>query len=259
MRWYLDLLQFVLRNGSEREDRTSVGTLSVFGPQLEFDLQAGFPLVTTKRMYWKGIVRELLWFLEGSTSVSSLHESVHHWWEPWAEEGELGPIYGKQWRDWNGVDQMSQLIEGLRTNPTSRRHVLSTWNVSQLEDMALPPCHGVVTQFYVDGNALSCKMYQRSADLFLGFPVNIASYALLLKMVAQVVNLEPKWLMLTLGDAHIYRNHIEQVKTQLSRTPYAPPHVQLNSNIRDIDDFTEEDVKLIGYSSHDPIKGEIAI
>ena len=254
MKQYHELLKDILNNGEERNDRTGVGTISVFGRQLRFDLTQGFPAVTTKKLAWKAVVSELLWFLEGSNDERRLAEILYGrpdsgrntiwtgnaeaaYWQPRAKfPGDLGRVYGVQWRDWGGVDQVAKLIDGLKNDPTGRRHIISAWNVDELDQMALPPCH-VMSQFYVSKGKLSCHMYQRSVDVFLGLPFNIASYALLTHMVAHVCGLEVGELIISTGDTHIYSNHVEQVKEQLSREPYPLPTLWLNPNIKDIDSF----------------------
>lgn len=265
MQPYLQLLSEVLVTGTKKEDRTGTGTLSLFGKQIRFDLQKGFPAVTTKKLYFHGVKGELLWFLRGSTNVKWLQDQNIHIWDEWADEqGNLGPVYGKQWRSWyrpllqGSVDQIAQVIESIKTNPDSRRHIVSAWNVAEIEHMALPPCH-VLFQFYVANGKLSCQLYQRSADLFLGVPFNIASYALLTHMIAQVCELDVGEFIHTFGDAHIYLNHIEQVKEQLSRKPLPLPRLWLNPDIKNIDDFTMNDIQLLDYKSHPPIKGEVAV
>lgn len=264
MQQYLDLCQRVLEEGVLKEDRTGTGTTSVFGHQMRFNLQEGFPLVTTKKLHLKSIIHELIWFLKGSTNVKYLQDNGVRIWNEWAkEDGELGPIYGYQWRSWpmaNGeyVDQIKQVIESIKSNPNSRRHIVSAWNVGQLDEMQLPPCH-ILFQFYVADGKLSCQLYQRSADLFLGVPFNIASYALLLMMVAQATGLECGDFVHTLGDVHIYSNHIDQVKLQVTRDPRPLPKMTLNPDIKNIDDFTFEDFTLSEYDPHPHIKGAISV
>ncbi len=264
MHQYLELCQRVLDEGVLKEDRTGTGTISVFGHQMRFNLQEGFPLITTKKLHLKSIIHELIWFLKGSTNVKYLQDNGVRIWNEWAkEDGELGPIYGYQWRSWpaaNGVyiDQIKQVIDSIKNNPDSRRHIVSAWNVGQLDDMQLPPCH-ILFQFYVADGKLSCQLYQRSADLFLGVPFNIASYALLTMMVAQATGLELGDFVHTLGDVHIYKNHIDQVKLQLTRTPYSLPKMDINPEVKNIDDFKYEDFTLSGYESHPHIKGAISV
>jgi thymidylate synthase len=264
MQQYLDLLQYILDNGVEKSDRTGTGTKSCFGYQVRFDLQQGFPLVTTKKLHLKSIIYELLWFLKGETNVAYLKEHGVSIWNEWANEnGELGPVYGKQWRSWEGadgkmVDQVSDLIKQIKANPDSRRLIVSAWNVADLPKMALMPCH-TLFQFYVADGKLSCQLYQRSADVFLGVPFNIASYALLTMMIAQVCDLEPGEFIHTFGDVHIYNNHIEQVNLQLSRKPLPPPTMKLNPSVKNIFDFTFEDFTLENYQSHPAIKGPVAV
>lgn len=264
MRQYLDLLQHVLDEGVERGDRTGTGTLSVFGYQMRFRLADGFPLVTTKKLHTKSIIHELLWFLSGDTNVRYLQENGVRIWNEWADEqGDLGPVYGYQWRHWQGadggeVDQIQEVLRSIREKPSSRRHIVSAWNVGDLERMALPPCH-LLFQFYVAEGKLSCQLYQRSADIFLGVPFNIASYALLLMMMAQVTGLEPGDFVHTLGDAHLYLNHIEQAKLQLSREPRPLPTMTLNPDIDDLFAFRYEDFELSGYDPHPHIKAPIAV
>lgn len=264
MKQYLDLLSHILENGNEKTDRTGTGTKSVFGYQMRFDLQKGFPLLTTKKLHTRSIFHELLWFLKGDTNIKYLHDNKVTIWDEWADEnGDLGPVYGKQWRAWQGadgkiIDQISQLIHQIKNTPDSRRMLVSAWNVGEVEQMALPPCH-IVFQFYVANNKLSCQLYQRSADVFLGVPFNIASYALLTEMLAQVCGLEAGEFIHTLGDAHLYLNHIEQAKLQLSRTPYELPKLKLNPDVKDIFDFTYEDIKIENYVSHPHIKAEVAV
>ena len=264
MKQYLNLLQNVLDNGFEKKDRTGTGTISVFGYQMRFNLDDGFPLLTTKKLHLKSIIYELLWFLKGSTNVKYLQDNGIRIWNEWAkDDGELGPIYGYQWRSWqknNGghIDQIAQVIDSIKNNPDSRRHIVSAWNVAQLDDMQLPPCH-ILFQFYVADGKLSCQLYQRSADIFLGVPFNIASYALLLMMIAQVTELKPGEFVHTLGDAHIYTNHIEQVKLQLSREPRNLPILIINPERKNINDFEYEDFRLENYDPHPHIKGDISI
>ncbi|TLX72173.1 thymidylate synthase [Labilibacter sediminis] len=264
MQQYLDLCQRVLDEGVVKEDRTGTGTTSVFGHQMRFNLQEGFPLVTTKKLHLKSIIHELIWFLKGSTNVKYLQDNGVRIWNEWAkEDGELGPIYGYQWRSWptaNGqyIDQIKQVIEAIKSNPDSRRHIVSAWNVGQLEEMQLPPCH-ILFQFYVADGKLSCQLYQRSADLFLGVPFNIASYALLTMMVAQATGLEVGDFVHTLGDVHIYNNHIDQVKLQLTRKPFHLSAMTLNPEVKNIDDFKYEDFTLTNYESHPHIKGAISV
>lgn len=264
MRNYLDLLQHVLDNGTNKTDRTGTGTVSVFGPQLRYDLSKGFPLVTTKKVHLKSIIYELLWFLKGETNTKYLKEHGVSIWDEWADEnGELGPVYGYQWRSWpdyNGghIDQIKQIVDTLKKNPDSRRMVVSAWNVAQLDQMALMPCHALF-QFYVADGKLSCQLYQRSADLFLGVPFNIASYALLTLMVAQVCDLKPGEFVHTFGDAHIYLNHMEQVQTQLSREPRSLPTMRINPEVKDLLDFKFEDFKLEDYDPHPAIKAPVAV
>lgn len=264
MKQYLDLLSHILENGNEKTDRTGTGTKSVFGYQMRFDLQKGFPLLTTKKLHTRSIFHELLWFLKGDTNIKYLHDNKVTIWDEWADEkGDLGPVYGKQWRAWQGadgkiIDQISQLIYQIKNTPDSRRMLVSAWNVGEVEQMALPPCH-IVFQFYVANNKLSCQLYQRSADVFLGVPFNIASYALLTQMLAQVCGLEAGEFIHTLGDAHLYLNHIDQAKLQLSRTPYELPKLKLNPEIKDIFDFKYEDITIEDYVSHPHIKAEVAV
>ena len=263
MKQYLDLLDHVLKNGIKKDDRTGTGTISTFGYQMRFDLQEGFPLLTTKKLHFKSIVHELLWFLSGNTNIKYLNENGVRIWNEWADEnGELGPIYGYQWRSWTGkdgnIDQIKSVLDSLKNNPNSRRHIVSAWNVGDLDKMALPPCH-ILFQFYVANGKLSCQLYQRSADIFLGVPFNIASYSLLIMMMAQVLNLEPGEFVHTLGDAHIYLNHIEQVKTQLTREPMKLPGLELNPEIKNLFDFKYDDIKLNNYEAHPHIKGAISV
>ncbi|MDH5694254.1 MAG: thymidylate synthase [Gammaproteobacteria bacterium] len=261
---YLNLLKHVMENGVRKDDRTGTGTLSVFGHQSRYDLKKGFPVVTTKKLHLRSIIHELLWFLKGDTNIQYLHDNKVTIWDEWADEnGDLGPVYGAQWRSWpsadgQAVDQIQQVIEQIKTNPDSRRLIVSAWNVGELEKMALPPCHAFF-QFYVAEGRLSCQLYQRSADLFLGVPFNIASYALLTHMIAQVTGLGVGEFVHTLGDAHIYSNHMEQVQTQLSRKPLPLPKLELNPAIDDIFDFTFDDIALVGYQSHDAIRAPVAV
>ena len=264
MKQYLNLLKDILDNGTNKGDRTGTGTKSVFGYQMRFDLADGFPVLTTKKLHLKSIIYELLWFLQGNTNVKYLQENGVKIWNAWAdEEGNLGPIYGYQWRSWpdyNGgnIDQITNVIQSLKNNPDSRRHIVSAWNVGALNDMALPPCH-ILFQFYVADGKLSCQLYQRSADIFLGVPFNIASYALLTMMIAQITGLKPGTFVHTLGDAHIYLNHIEQVKLQLTREPKKLPQMKINPDIKDIFDFRYEDFELVNYDAHPHIKGAISV
>ena len=264
MKQYLGLLDHVLNNGNRKEDRTGTGTISTFGYQMRFNLQEGFPLLTTKKLHLKSIIYELLWFLNGDTNVKYLNDHKVSIWDEWADEhGDLGNIYGYQWRSWpapNGesIDQISQIIDSIKNNPDSRRHIVSAWNVADLKNMALPPCH-ILFQFYVADGKLSCQLYQRSADIFLGVPFNIASYAILLKMVAQATGLEPYEFVHTLGDAHIYLNHIEQVKLQLSREPKLLPNLKMNPDKKDIFSFEFDDFVLENYDPHPHIKGAISV
>lgn len=274
MKEYLDLLKYVQSKGIKKSDRTGTGTKSVFGYQMRFDLSKGFPLVTTKKIHVKSIIHELLWFINGSTNISYLKENGVRIWNEWADDkGNLGPVYGHQWRNWNseGIDQIQQVIDTLRTNPDSRRMIVSAWNPSVLPDTkisfaenvannkaALPPCHAFF-QFYVANNKLSCQLYQRSADVFLGVPFNIASYALLTMMVAQVTNYMPGDFIHTFGDVHLYSNHIKQVHEQLSRSPKKLPTIKLNSKITSLFDFKYDDFELIGYDPHPLIKGKVAV
>jgi thymidylate synthase len=264
MQQYLDLLRHILNTGVQKHDRTGTGTISCFGYQMRFDLQQGFPLVTTKKVHTKSIIHELLWFLKGETNIKYLTENNVSIWNEWADEsGELGPVYGKQWRSWEGkdgkvVDQITDLIKQIKSNPDSRRLIVSAWNVTDLPGMALMPCH-TLFQFYVANGKLSCQLYQRSADVFLGVPFNIASYALLTMMIAQVCDLEAGEFIHTFGDVHIYNNHMEQVKLQLSRTPYPLPKMKLNPAIKSIFDFKFEDFRLENYQSHPAIKAPVAV
>ncbi|MCL4263848.1 MAG: thymidylate synthase [Anaerolineae bacterium] len=264
MKQYLDLMQHVLDNGIERSDRTGVGTIGVFGYQMRFNLADGFPAVTTKKLHFRSIIHELLWFLQGDTNIRYLRDNGVTIWDEWADDnGDLGPVYGYQWRSWPGrdgraIDQITQLLHGLRHNPHSRRHIVSAWNVADVDEMALPPCH-CLFQFFVADGKLSCQLYQRSADIFLGVPFNIASYALLTLMVAQVTGYEPGDFVHTFGDAHLYLNHLEQARLQLSRQPYPLPQMRLNPNVKDLFDFRYEDFELINYQCHPAIKAPIAV
>ena len=264
MKQYHDLMQKELNEGQEKSDRTGTGTLSIFGHQMEFDLSDGFPLVTTKKVHLKSIVHELIWFLQGSTNISYLKENGVSIWDEWADEkGDLGPVYGAQWRSWpdgnNGtIDQIQNLIQGIKTNPDSRRHIVSAWNPALVDEMALPPCHSLF-QFYVVNEELSCQLYQRSADIFLGVPFNIASYALLTHMVAHVCNLKAGKFVHTFGDAHLYLNHLDQAKLQLSRDTKILPQLKLNSEVKNIFDFKFEDIEILNYESHPSISAPIAV
>ena len=264
MRQYLELMRLVRERGVRKGDRTGTGTLSVFGRQMRFDLARGFPAVTTKSLHLRSVIHELLWFLRGSTNVAWLNANGVTIWDEWADaRGELGPIYGAQWRSWpagggRSIDQITQVVESIRRDPDSRRHVVSAWNVADLDRMALPPCH-LLFQFYVAEGRLSCQLYQRSADVFIGLPFNIASYALLTMMVAQVTGLEPGEFVHTLGDAHLYLNHLEQADVQLGREPRPLPRMKLNPAVRSIPDFVYEDFELVGYEHHPVIRAPIAV
>ena len=264
MRQYHDLLQHVLNHGTEKSDRTGTGTFSIFGHQMRFDLSAGFPLVTTKKLHLRSIIHELLWFLTGDTNIAYLKKHGVSIWDEWADEnGNLGPVYGSQWRSWRGadgetVDQISNLIEMIKHNPDSRRLLVSAWNVPEIPHMKLPPCH-TLFQFYVANDRLSCQLYQRSADVFLGVPFNIASYALLTMMVAQVTNLQPGDFVHTLGDAHLYSNHMDQARQQLARETRSLPSLKINPNVTSIFDFQFEDFEVVGYEPHPHIKAPVAI
>jgi len=264
MKQYLDLLQHVLDNGTQKGDRTGTGTISTFGYQNRYDLSEGFPMVTTKKLHYKSIVHELLWFLQGDTNIKYLKENGVRIWDEWADEnGDLGPVYGYQWRSWptpNGgsIDQITNVVNSIKNNPNSRRHMVSAWNPALVDDMALPPCH-TMFQFYVADGKLSCQLYQRSADSFLGVPFNIASYALLTMMMAQVCGLEPGDFVHTFGDLHIYNNHMEQVELQLSREPFPLPKMKINKNVKDLFSFKFEDFELIDYEYHPHIRGIVAV
>lgn len=264
MRQYLDLMRHVRDTGTRKEDRTGTGTVSVFGYQMRFDLADGFPVVTTKKLHLRSIIHELLWFLQGDTNIKYLKDNGVRIWDEWADEnGDLGPVYGYQWRSWpaphgKSIDQISQLIDQIRNNPDSRRLMVSAWNPADVDHMALPPCH-CLFQFYVADGRLSCQLYQRSADIFLGVPFNIASYALLTMMIAQVTGLEPGEFVHTFGDAHIYLNHLDQVETQLARDPLSLPVMKLNPEVKSVFDFTYDDFELVGYEAHPHIKAQVAV
>lgn len=264
MKQYLNLLDHVLQNGNPKSDRTGTGTISVFGYQMRFDLEKGFPLLTTKKLHLRSIIYELLWFLQGNTNIKYLNDNNVSIWNEWADEnGNLGPVYGKQWRSWhsssgNDIDQISQVLKTIKTNPDSRRLIVSAWNVGDIEKMALPPCHALF-QFYVADGKLSCQLYQRSADIFIGVPFNIASYALLTMMIAQVCDLKPGDFVHTFGDAHLYNNHIEQSKLQLTREPRPLPVMKINPDVRDIFGFQFCDFELQGYDPHPHIKAEVSV
>ena len=264
MKAYLDLIRHILENGTDKGDRTGTGTRSVFGYQMRFDLSKGFPLLTTKRLHLKSIIHELLWFLQGNTNIHYLNENGVTIWDEWADsDGELGPVYGHQWRSWGksdgaAIDQITEVLHSLKNNPDSRRHIVCAWNVGEIDQMALPPCHALF-QFYVANNRLSCQLYQRSADVFLGVPFNIASYALLTQMIAQVCGYELGDFVHTLGDAHLYSNHFEQARLQLSREPRELPQMRLNPAVTSLFDFRYEDFTLEGYNPHPGIKAPIAV
>jgi thymidylate synthase len=264
MKQYLDLLDHVLKTGVEKRDRTGTGTISVFGYQMRFNLEAGFPVLTTKKLHLKSIIHELLWFISGDTNIKYLTDNGVRIWNEWADkDGNLGPVYGSQWRSWPAADgrkfdQLLNVIKSIQASPDSRRHIVNSWNVGEIDKMALPPCH-ILFQFYVAGGKLSCQLYQRSADIFLGVPFNIASYSLLTMMIAQVTGLKAGEFILTLGDAHIYLNHIDQVKLQLTRDPFPLPTMNINPEVNDILKFRFEDFTLVNYQSHPGIKGEISV
>ncbi len=264
MKQYLELLDHVLKNGTEKKDRTGTGTISVFGYQMRFRLEEGFPVLTTKKLHLKSIIHELLWFISGDTNIRYLTDNGVRIWNEWADkDGNLGPVYGYQWRSWPAsagrkIDQLSKVIEQIRKTPDSRRMIVCSWNVGEIDRMALPPCH-VLFQFYVSGSKLSCQLYQRSCDIFLGVPFNIASYALLTMMIAQVTGLEPGDFVHTFGDAHIYLNHLDQVKLQLTREPYTLPRMVLNPEVKDILSFRFEDFSLVNYIAHPNIRGDISV
>ncbi len=263
MKQYIDLLEHVIKNGTVKTDRTGIGAKSVFGYQMRFDLDKGFPLLTTKKLHLKSIIYELLWFLKGDTNVKYLQENGVKIWNAWADkDGNLGPIYGYQWRSWpssgGNIDQISNVVKSIRDNPDSRRHIVSAWNVGEIDKMALPPCH-ILFQFYVADGKLSCQLYQRSADIFLGVPFNIASYSILLMMIAQVTGLKPGEFIHTLGDAHIYLNHIDQGNNQVGRKPFKLPKMVINPSRDNMFDFIYDDFTLTGYEAHPHIKGEIAV
>jgi thymidylate synthase len=264
MKQYLDMLQYIFDNGSSKGDRTGTGTISVFGYQTRYNLQAGFPILTTKRLHLRSIIHELLWMLDGQSNIADLNKNGVRIWNEWADDdGDLGPVYGVQWRSWktsdgHTVDQISQVIEQINHNPDSRRMIVNAWNVGEIEAMALPPCH-LLFQFYVSEGKLSCQLYQRSADVFLGVPFNIASYALLTQMVAQVCDLEAGDFVHTFGDLHLYNNHIDQARIQLAREPYPLPRMEINPQIKSIFDFKYEDFRLVDYQSHPHIKAEVSV
>lgn len=263
MKQYLEMCQHILENGVDREDRTGTGTRSIFGHQLRFNLQDGFPLMTTKKVYWKGVAYELLWFLKGDTNIKYLNDNDVHIWDEWADEnGDLGNVYGHQWRSWEGregtIDQITKVIDQIRENPYSRRLIINAWNVGDLDKMALPPCH-LLFQFYVADDKLSCQLYQRSCDTFLGVPFNIASYSLLTHMIAHVVGLEVGEFIWTGGDVHLYHNHFDQIKEQLSRKPRSLAQIKINKDTDNIFDIGFEDIELIGYDPHPTIKGEVSV
>lgn len=261
MKQYLDLLQHIMENGTDKPNRTGIDTRSVFGAQMRFDLSKGFPLVTTKKVHLKSIIHELIWLLSGNTNIKYLKDNNVRIWNEWADEdGNLGPVYGAQWRNFNGqgIDQIKDVVNRLKTNPNDRRMIVSAWNPAQIDQMALPPCHAFF-QFYTANGKLSCQLYQRSCDMFLGVPFNIASYSLLTMMMAQVTGFEPGDFVHTLGDAHIYHNHFDQVKEQISRTPFELPQMKINPAVKNIDDFKYEDFELVNYQSHGKLEGVVAV
>ena len=264
MKQYLELIEKILNEGIERSDRTGTGRKSIFGHQMQFDLHEGFPLVTTKKVHLKSIIHELIWFLAGSTNIKYLKDNGVSIWDEWADEkGELGPVYGAQWRSWpnpdgSSMDQIKSLVKNIKSDPNSTRHIVSAWNPSQVDEMALPPCHALF-QFFVAGSKLSCQLYQRSADVFLGVPFNIASYALLTLMIAQVCGFKPGKFVHTLGDAHLYLNHLEQAKLQITRKPLKLPSIKINSSINNLEDFVYEDFKILNYESHPAISAPISV
>ena len=264
MKQYLELIEKILNEGAERSDRTGTGRKSIFGHQMQFNLEEGFPLVTTKKVHLKSIIHELIWFLAGSTNIKYLKDNGVSIWDEWADEnGELGPVYGAQWRSWpnpdgSSTDQINGLVKNIKSNPNSTRHIVSAWNPSQVDEMALPPCHALF-QFFVADSKLSCQLYQRSADVFLGVPFNIASYALLTLMIAQVSGLKPGKFVHTLGDAHLYLNHLEQAKLQVTREPLKLPSIKINSSINNLEDFVYEDFEILNYESHPAISAPISV
>lgn len=261
MKQYLDLLQHIMENGTDKPNRTGIDTRSVFGAQMRFDLSKGFPLVTTKKVHLKSIIHELIWLLSGNTNIKYLKDNNVRIWNEWADkDGNLGPVYGAQWRNFNGqgIDQIKDVVNRLKTNPNDRRMIVSAWNPAQIDQMALPPCHAFF-QFYTANGKLSCQLYQRSCDMFLGVPFNIASYSLLTMMMAQVTGFEPGDFVHTLGDAHIYHNHFDQVKEQISRTPFELPQMKINPDVKNIDDFKYEDFELVNYQSHGKLEGVVAV
>lgn len=261
MKQYLDLLEHIMTNGADKPNRTGIDTRSVFGAQMRFDLSKGFPLVTTKKVHLKSIIHELIWLLSGNTNIKYLKDNNVRIWNEWADEnGDLGPVYGAQWRNFNGqgIDQIKDVVNRLKTNPNDRRMIVSAWNPAQIDQMALPPCHAFF-QFYTANGKLSCQLYQRSCDMFLGVPFNISSYSLLTMMMAQVTGFEPGEFVHTLGDAHIYHNHFDQVKEQLSRTPFDLPQMKINPAVQNIDDFKYEDFELVNYVSHGKLEGVVAV